>query len=146
MNSAAGLMELAQVADDSAVEIPAGIELTDDEARLWPQFASARAHVDWRDFDLILLAKVVKLEANIRRYQAVLDKTGPIINNKRGTPIANPLFQIIDTLQRQQLAIIRTLSLNEQGDPRTLAARAAKSNKFAHAFKGDADGLFARPQ
>jgi hypothetical protein len=127
------------------VEIPPGINLTADEAALWPQFASARAREDWREFDLILLAKLCKIEANIRRYQEILDKSGPIISNKRGTPIDNPLFRVVDTLQRQQLAIIRCLSLAQQGDARTMGARAYASRTFNNALQDDEDVLFARP-
>ena len=113
--------------------------------RLWPQFASARARVDWREFDLILLSKVVKLEAEQRRVQAMLDKSGPIIKNPRGTPIPNPLFMIADSLARRQLAIIRTLSLTAGVDPRTPQAHAAQVRTFNQFLNEDDDGLFAKP-
>src|SRR6185436_2725564 len=98
LNSANYLVALAS---DDPVEVPRHIELTEEEMRLWPQFASARARVDWREFDLILLSKVVKLEAEQRRVQAMLDKSGPIIKNPRGTPIPNPLLMIADSLARR---------------------------------------------
>jgi hypothetical protein len=51
----------------------------------------------------------------------MLDTSGPLIKNKRETLIENPLLRVIDTLQRQQLAIIRSMSLNQtESDPRTL--------------------------
>ena len=106
----------------SDIEMPEGVELrTEEEKTIWRQFTRARARDQWREFDLVLLAKVVRTEADIRRYQLMLDSSGPLIKNKRETLIENPLLRVIDTLQRQQLAIIRSMSLNSMGrDPRTL--------------------------
>ena len=71
--------------------------------------------------DLILLAKIVRMEADIRTAQAELDEVGMMVENKRGTPIPNPLLSVIDTLERRQLAVIRSMSLNQTAsDPRTL--------------------------
>ena len=71
--------------------------------------------------DLILLAKIVKMEADIRAAQIELDAMGMMIENKRGTPIPNPLLSVIDTLERRQLAVIRSMSLNQTAsDPRTI--------------------------
>jgi hypothetical protein len=127
------------------VQVPKHIDLTEEESKLWPQFASARSSVDWREFDLILLSKIVKLEASIRGYQQMLTGSGPIIRNKRGTPIVNPLISIIDTLTRQQMAIIRSLSMTAGADPRTNMGHAQAQRTFEQ-FADDADGLFARPQ
>ena len=69
----------------------------------------------------MLLAEVVKLESDIRKHQKTLDEMGAIIENQRGTPIENPMFRVVDTLQRQQLSIIRSMSLNQTyRDPRDI--------------------------
>lgn len=144
LNQAHTVMELAR--DQGPVEVPAGVTFTADEAQLWPVFTSARVPEDWRAVDLILLAQGVKLEAMIRREQAVLDQEGPLITTPRGTLKAHPLFKIIDTLNRQLMAIVRTLGLHTQGDSRTLAARAAKARTYAQASgRLDDSGLVAHP-
>ena len=71
--------------------------------------ARACAKEDWRDIDLILLAKIVKMEADIRAAQVELDAVGMMIENKRGTQIPNQLISVIDTLERRQLAVIRSM-------------------------------------
>lgn len=143
LNSAAQLMRLAS---NETVEIPPFINLKPEAAALWPQFSRARPRDHWREFDLILLSKVCNLEADIRKNQEVLDRTGPIIQNKKGTPVANPLVSIIDTLTRQQMAIIRSLSLNQgAGDSRLLNAHGLKAANFAKVIEDDEDGLLARP-
>ena len=66
-----------------SVPLPQGVELRSDEEHvIWDQFTRARAREDWRDMDLLLLAKVVRMEADIRKHpgqrligQACLSKT-----------------------------------------------------------------------
>ena len=110
----------------SSIQPPEGIELRSDlELVIWDQFTRARAREDWRDMDLILLAKVVRMEADIRRHQETLDRSGVLIKNKRETLVPNPLISVIDTLERRQLSVIRSMSLNQMhADPRTINATA----------------------
>lgn len=130
------------------VELPAGVELrSDDEFVIWEQFTRARAREDWRDMDLILLAKVVKMEADIRKYQQALDQETIVIENKRGTPIVNPLLSVIDGLERRQLAVIRSMSLNQQAaDPRTINGRGKSVGDKKSVIEALTDsGLIALP-
>jgi hypothetical protein len=110
------------------VELPESVILrNDEELVIWEQFTAVRPASAWRDFDLVLLAKAVRLEYDIRKIQLTLDSSGPLIKNKRETLVENPLLRVIDTLQRMQLAIIRSLSLNQtDSDPRTLNAQGMK--------------------
>ena len=98
--------------------------------------------------DLILLAKIVRMEADIRTAQAELDEVGIIAENKRGTPIPNPLLSIIDTRERRQLAVIRSMSLNQTvSDLRTINGFAKLETKVRSAIaKVGADDLIARLQ
>jgi hypothetical protein len=133
----------------SGVPLPQGVDLrSDEEMVIWDQFTRARAREDWRDMDLILLAKVVRMESDIRKHQETLDKSGVLIQNKRGTLIPNPLLAVIDTLERRQMAIIRSMSLNQMhSDPRTInaAARATVDARSTMQSFSD-DGLIAMPR
>ena len=53
--------------------------------------------------DLMLLAKIVRMEADIRTAQTEFDDVGMMVENKRGTPIPNPLLSVIDTLDEGSL-------------------------------------------
>ena len=88
------------------------------------------------------------MEADIRTAQAELDEAGLVAENKRGTPIPNPLLSIIDTRERRQLAVIRSMSLNQTvSDLRTLNGFAKLETKARLAIaKVGADDLFARRQ
>lgn len=144
-NSAISLVaSIGGVSDD--VPLPNGVILrSDEEMVIWKQLTSTRARSDWRDFDLLLVAKMVRAEADIREYQQTLDKAGPLLTTERGTPVANPLISIIDSLQRQQLAIIRSMSMNQtESDPRTLNAGGKKQQEYKNLL-GDANDLIAKP-
>jgi hypothetical protein len=146
-NSATKAVEGFKGAIDD-IQPPAGVELNSDEEEvIWGQFTRARAREDWRDMDLILLSKIVKLEVGIRRHQETLDRSGILIKNKRETLVVNPLMSVIDTLERRQLAIIRSMSLNQTAnDPRTINVPAWEGNQ-TRALVGDnsVHNLLARP-
>ena len=127
------------------VPLPEGVILRDEfEMVIWRQFTHARLSTDWRDLDLVLLAKAVRIESDIRGHQISLDKSGPVITNPRGGFIPNPLISIIDTLQRMQLAIIRSLSLAQtETDPRTKNAAGFAQTGFRALIDGT-DDLIAR--
>jgi len=97
--------------------------------------------------DLILLAKIVKMEADIRTAQLELDAVGMMVENKRGTQIPNPLISVIDTLERRQLAVIRSMSLNQTAhDPRTITGTAKVESEARAALKDvGMAGLIAQP-
>ena len=133
----------------SDVPLPDGVELhTNLERTIWHQFSRACAREDWRDMDLILLDKIMRMEADICTAQKELDDVGMMVENKRGTPIPNPLLSVIDTLERRQLAVIRSMSLNQTAsDPRTLNGFAKLETTARSAIaKVDADDLITRPQ
>ena len=97
--------------------------------------------------DLILLAKIVKMEADIRTAQLELDAVGVMVANKRGTQIPNPLISVIDTLERRQLAGIRSISLNQTAhDPRMINGTAKVESEAGAALKEvGVAGLLAQP-
>jgi hypothetical protein len=131
-----------------SVPLPEGITLRSDEEHvIWGQFTRARAREDWRDMDLLFLAKVVRMEADIRAQQVALDVSGAILENKHGMPIAHPLLAVIDTLERRQLAVIRSMSLNQTAsDPRTLSGAAKTEGKASDLLRDMwASGLIAKP-
>lgn len=98
--------------------------------------------------DLILLSKVVKMEADIRKHQETLDRSGILIQNKRGTLVPNPLIAVVDTLERRQLAVIRSMSLNQlAADPRTINGKGKSVNDSRGIMGMLADnGLIALPE
>ena len=87
------------------------------------------------------------MEVGIRVAQVELDAVGMMVENKRGTQIPNPLISVIDTLERRQLAVIRSMSLNQTAFyPRTINGTAKLEDKARAALKTvGVEGLIAQP-
>ena len=133
-DSALYVVHLAATISDK-IPLPDGVILRDEsEMVIWEQFTRTRTRDGWRDFDLLVVAKAVRLESDIRRYQEQLDGIGAVITNDRGTPVVNPVLTVIDSLQRQQLSLIRSISMNQQAqDPRTLNAGGKEQGRLRKA-------------
>ena len=130
------------------VPLPQGVTpRSEAEHTIWRQFTRARAKEDWRDMELILLAKIIKREADIRKAQIELAAVGMMAKNDRATQILNPLTSVIDTLERRQLAIIQSMSLNQTAhDPLTINGNAKVESKASAALKNvRLAGLIAQP-
>ena len=64
---------------------------------------------------------MVRCEADIREHQESLDRSGVLIHYKHGTLVPYPLLAVVDNLERRQVVIIRSMSLNQLArDPRTV--------------------------
>ena len=67
----------------------------------------------------------MKMEADIRAAKVELDAASILVENKRGTQIPNLLIFVIDTFEWRQLAVIRSMSLNQTAsDSRNLNSTA----------------------
>ncbi len=130
---------------NTRVALPLGEALRDDsEWLMWDQFTRARAIDDWRDFDLVVVAKIVRLEADIRKHQITLDSEGPTMTNERGTVVVNPMLTVVDNLQRRQLALIRSINLSHTArDPRTLNGQGVEQTRLRNSL-GDVCDLLAQ--
>ena len=76
-----------------------------------------------------------------------LDAVSMMVENKRGTQMPNPLISVIDTLERRQLAVIRSMSLNQTADdPHTVNVTAKVESEGRAALKDvGVAGLIAQP-
>ena len=127
---AAGSLKAVQEAFanvDMKVELPAGYKFKNkQEERVWDVLAAARVPSDWREHDLLTLYKIMKLEIELKVQQAHFEKEGALLEGARGGPIENPRCRILDVMERRQLALIRSLSMNVTGsDTRVMKRQAA---------------------
>ena len=128
----------------TTIPLPAGCHFTsEDELLLWESFSSARAYEDWREVDLLMLWKLVKLERELRDQQAMVEKEGVVVEGARGGPIENPRVRIMNLYEQRQLSIFRALGLNvTKSDPRVVKRNAASEQK-ARRVLSSADDLLA---
>ena len=92
---------------------------------------------------LILLPKITNMKPKICAVQLKLDAVGITVENKCGTQISKPLISVIDTLERRQLAVVRSMTLNQTAhDPCTINGTAKVKSEARAALK---DVGVARP-
>lgn len=109
--STSGKMEEhAEVHTTDYPDPPEGIQLKTMERIIWNQFITLRSPSDWRTYDLVQLAKIVKIENRIREQDAALEEEGDIVENAQGTPVANPRYTIMSKLHAQQIQMARSMS------------------------------------
>lgn len=91
--------------------LPAAGEHTRAELEMFQIFARGKAKKDWFDHELVLLSQLAKLSVLLKESKEQLDKEGSISYNTRGSAVCNPLFNVVDSLIRSQLALCRSLNL-----------------------------------
>ena len=126
--------------------IPNGFPQDHDEFNeVWLGFTRARILEDWLPSDLMILGHVVKTEIDIRRLTKQRDDEGFVILNEKGsTQIEHPLNRVLDTLTRQQMARIRSLSLTAGAIGIAENRSAAKADIKAAGAKASMDDLLAQ--
>ena len=130
-NSAARQVAAFQSAGET-VPVPKGFEFgSDEEVTLWETYTAARSRVDWLPHDLIMVDKLVHTEMDIREARAALKREGMVVANARGTVVENAWLRVYDTLARQQLAIIRSLSMNTTSSDKAIVQKSAKQDQQA---------------
>jgi len=123
------------------IEPPEGVTLcSQEEVDLWNQYTHARSLDAWREFDLILISKMVKLEVKIRAGQALIETEGHIIENSKGDPILNPRVKAVDIIERQHISLITKLSMgisSEKGQDSNKTGTKKVSKDRIDSIKGD---------
>jgi len=128
----------------TTIPLPGVVKFSSEmEVELWEYVTAARSYDDWRDIDLMLLWKWVKLEQDLIAQQAAVDEEGVVVTGARGGPIENPRIRIMNLYEQRQLSIYRALGLNvTKSDPRVVKRNAAEEQKARRILKG-ADDLLA---
>ncbi len=122
---------------------PVDLPLNEAEMVVWDQMVKVRN--EWRSFDLILLVKVVKLEVKIRDWWEMVERSGPMIRNRRETLIENPLLRSINTIQHQQLSIITKMHIMQGEDARAINNNAAQEVSAERVRRPNVMSLLATP-
>ena len=87
------------------------------------------------------------MEDDVHAAQVELDAAGIMVEDKRGTRIPNQMISVIDTLEQCQLAVIRSMSLNQMAyDLRTINCTAKVESEARAALKDvGVTALIAQP-
>jgi hypothetical protein len=116
------------------------------------QVLESRKHSEWNATDLYHAANLARCLRDIEQLGEQLEKEGPTCYTERGTPVINPLHQVLETLSRRAIQLTKLLqldSLSRYGDKnrKDSAKRIAKEEAMYEAASAaeDQDGLIALP-
>lgn len=124
------------------IEPPAHLRLRDADRPFWLAIVGARARDKWDDVDLAHAANLARTQATIEELQQVLEAEGHVITNNKGTPIANPVHSVLETLSRRAVALSRMLHVHPEakaGESREQGKKLKKQREAAGSLAGMAD-------
>lgn len=119
--------------DAAAPELvpPPHTRLRDTDMPFWRDIICARAREEWLPVDLVVAAQLSRCQNDIEIESQALQTEGSVIENQRGTMVANPRVNVLEQLARREMALMRTLRMGGRvsGDSRDDAARVKAQNQ-----------------
>lgn len=127
---------------------PPHIKLRERDYPFWDAIISARPRDKWDYADMAMAANLARCQSDIEYYQAELDSEGPVILNQRGTPVCNPLHNVLEALSRRAVAFSRMLHVHPEakdGPSRSQKSSHSKQREAEGNLEDADDDLIARP-
>ena len=146
-DSLAGDRRAMEAAKAGPIEPPDHVRLRDGDRPYWDAIVMARARERWDELDLTNAANLARTMADIEKLQKDLDLEGHVLKNDRGTPVANPIHAVIETLTRRSVALQRTLHVHaeaKQGKAKLQGGALQKQRDAQQTLAGADDDLIAR--
>lgn len=139
----------AIVAAGKIVRPPATMKLTAPETAVFAEVISEIPKVDLSDHQVRLAAMLAR-EMNSADVEAqTLAREGKVIEDRHGSPVANPRVKVVQQCTATVLSLRRTLGLTARalagGDSRRVAIRRAHNLASEHMLDDMDDDLLARP-
>ena len=138
VHGAKAAMDAALAGD---VQPPEFMKLRAEDRPYWQAVVRARTRDNWDELDLIHAVNLARTLADIEKLQLALGTDGHMMENQKGTIVANPIHLIIETLTRRSVALSRALHVHaeaKQGKAK-LQGKALESQRLAEQTIVDAD-------
>lgn len=147
-DSAAAAIEAAKNATLPPLRPPEHVQLTANAEPYFADIVRARARSEWNPHQLTIAAQMAECMAEQEEVRAEIALEGRVVENARGTLVANPLVGISEALARRQMALGRSLQMigRALGDPRKPTKQRELENqarKLAGEVESEEDDLLA---
>jgi P27 family predicted phage terminase small subunit len=86
--------------------------LKPNEAEYFKWIVTAREHETWSDNDRLIAANLCKTYAAIDQLWADINVEGYVVENQRGTPVANPKVAALNSMTSAMQSLNKTLGLS----------------------------------
>lgn len=119
-DSASAALQAAKNAASPDLRPPAHVQLSAAAEPYFADVVRARARDEWNPHQLTIAAQLAECMAEQVEVGAELLLSGRVVENAKGTMVANPLVSIMEQLARRQMALGRSLQMIGRaiGDPR----------------------------
>jgi hypothetical protein len=119
-DSASAALQAAKNAASPDLRPPAHVQLSAAAEPYFSDVVRARARDEWNPHQLTIAAQLAECMAEQVEVGAELMLSGRVLENAKGTLVANPLVSIMEQLARRQMALGRSLQMIGRaiGDPR----------------------------
>ncbi len=130
-NSAEAAVKAAVDAAKGPPQPPKHVRLRKEDLPFWDGVVCARARDEWTAADLVVAAQLARCQRDIEAESEKLDAEGTVLENARGTPVANPRVMVLEQLARREMAIMRTLRMGgaAAGEARHVVERRRVANE-----------------
>jgi P27 family predicted phage terminase small subunit len=86
--------------------------LSETEANYFKSIVTAREHETWSDNDKLIAANLAKTYSAIDQLWSDIDSEGFVVENQRGTPVANPKVSALNSMTSAMQSLNKTLGLS----------------------------------
>jgi hypothetical protein len=92
-------------------ELPKHVTLRKGDEPFWEGVLRARARDEWTESDLVVGAQLARCQRDIEDEQIALDAEGSVVENRRGTMVANARFMVLQQLAQREMMLLRALRI-----------------------------------
>lgn len=90
---------------------PEHIQISAEAIEDYRAIVRARTRDEWSEYDLLVAAQMAECIAKQREYDARIALDGEVVENAKGTLVANPMVSMLERLAGRQLAYTRILQM-----------------------------------
>jgi len=90
---------------------PAHVALRPQDEPFWDDIIRARAREEWGKIELTWAVQLARVMADIEARQRDVDSQPSVVETGKGTPIANPIANTLNTLVARQFTLARALKI-----------------------------------
>jgi len=86
--------------------------LSETETNYFKSIVTAREHETWSDNDKLIAANLAKTYSAIDQLWSDINNEGFVVENQRGTPVANPKVSALNSMTSAMQSLNKTLGLS----------------------------------
>jgi hypothetical protein len=136
-DGATALTMAMQAAAQGVLAPPPHVTLKEKHWPYWVAIINARATQNWTAPDLEIAALLARCKCKIEELEIQLEVEGDTVTNARGTVVANPLHQILETHCRRMASLSRQLHVHAEAT----GGKARKEKPSNNAAQGAREAL-----